>query len=87
MLEQAGLANVVSSFQTDEVGAVRVFLASWPAAMHCFMAAKEGLGTGSAFLNFGTFPLYSLYLIFASRTVGAQRPASSFVLRAASLQS
>ena len=44
MLEQAGLANVVSSFQTDEVGAVRVFLASWPAAMHCFMAEMEGLG-------------------------------------------
>ncbi|CAE7562830.1 unnamed protein product, partial [Symbiodinium natans] len=34
MLEQAGFANVVSSFQTDEVGAVRVFLVSWPAATH-----------------------------------------------------
>ncbi|CAE7889191.1 unnamed protein product, partial [Symbiodinium microadriaticum] len=41
MLEQAGLANVVSSFQTDEVGAVRVFLASWPAAMHCFEHFKK----------------------------------------------
>ena len=42
MLEQAGFANVVSSFQTDEVGAVRVFLVSWPAATHC--PSTEGCG-------------------------------------------
>lgn len=46
MLEQAGLANVVSSFQTDEVGAVRVFLASWPAAMHCFEHFKKSCWSG-----------------------------------------
>eukprot|EP00439_Symbiodinium_sp_Y106_P034184 s954_g4.t1 len=48
MLEQAGLANVVSSFQTDEVGAVRVFLASWPAAMHCFEHFKKLASTATA---------------------------------------
>ena len=45
MLEQAGLANVVSSFQTDEIGAVRVILTNWPAAMHCFLAGVDAMSS------------------------------------------